>query len=245
MRIFNNDIPLADWHFHRLQRSIEKLSFQAPGYYSPEYFRARVLELCAKNGIGKSARVRLTLFGGSGGLFDPENHFPNYLIETWPAEPHSGQINENGLVLGCCTGVEKPMDSWANLKSTSFLPYLVAAGQAKTQKWNDALVLNTRGRVADSAIANLFIIKEEKCFTPPLSEGCVAGVMRRYLLERKTNPMPVEEKPLCPEDIEAADEVFLTNAVRGIRWVKSFGKGEFAPARISPWANAVHRELFC
>ena len=86
-------------------------------------------------------------------------------------------------------------------------------------RWNDALLLNTGGRLVDSCIANLFIIKNEKIITPALSEGPVDGIMRRQLLRH----FPIVEASLQPEDLETADEIFLSNAIRGIRWVRQCG----------------------
>src|SRR5262249_33824176 len=88
---------------------------------------------------------------------------------------------------------------------------------------DDCLVLNSRERIADSSIANLFYVKGETIYTPPLSEGCVAGGMRRWLMESLPGEgLRVAEKPVAPEDLILADEGFLTNAIRGVRWVGNF-----------------------
>ncbi len=79
-----------------------------------------------------------------------------------------------------------------------------------------------------SPIANLFYSQAGKIFTPPLSEGCVAGVMRRHLLERLPGAgFTVEEKATSPEDLEGAEEVWLTNAIRGLNWVQGFRSTQY------------------
>ena len=81
-------------------------------------------------------------------------------------------------------------------------------------------MLNGYERVADSCIANIFYIHEGEIYTPPLTEGCVAGVMRRWLMERMPGwGFAIREKPVSMRDLAGADEIFLTNAVRVIRWV--------------------------
>jgi len=104
----------------------------------------------------------------------------------------------------------------------------MAAGWAKEKKLNDAFLLNNFNRLADATIANVFIVKDGKVKTPSLSEGCVSGVMRRHLLAcmRKEN-IPVEETQIETEEIFEANEIFLTNAVNGIRWVKQCGKSNY------------------
>ena len=99
----------------------------------------------------------------------------------------------------------------------------MAAQYAKENKWNDCLVLNNSGGVTDSTIANLFIIKEGVLITPGLEEGCIDGVMRRHLLTQlQSAGIETTEATVTVSDIRNADEVFLTNAINGIRWVRLF-----------------------
>ena len=96
--------------------------------------------------------------------------------------------------------------------------------EAKEQKWNDALVYNTAGNIIESTIANVFIIKDKMVYTPALTDGCIAGVMRQYLItEMQAKGFTVAEQSLSQKDIAAADELFLTNAIRRIKWVEHLG----------------------
>jgi branched-chain amino acid aminotransferase len=104
----------------------------------------------------------------------------------------------------------------------------MAGIHAKRNNLHDCLLLNTHERICDSTIANLFIIKDNIIYTPPLTEGCVAGVARRWILENSTSfPFPVIEKPITKGQVFDADEIFLTNAVRYINWVKQFGTSAY------------------
>ena len=93
------------------------------------------------------------------------------------------RFNENGLIIDIFPDARKSVDIFSNLKSANYLPYVMAAIWAKENKLNDALILNQHDRICDSTIANVFWVKDNKIFTPPLNEGCVAGVMRRKILE--------------------------------------------------------------
>ena len=107
---------------------------------------------------------------------------------------------------------------------SNYLIYALAAQYAKAQHWNEAIILNQYGRICDTTIANIFFIKDGRIHTPGLSEGCVKGVMRTYLIEQlQKENISVEEGAYSNEDLLQADEIFLTNAIQGIRWVKSFG----------------------
>src|SRR5690606_1570400 len=107
-----------------------------------------------------------------------------YLVESFPLEPHFIALNEAGLTIGIAGNLVKSNDSIANLKSCNALVYALASMQAKENKWNDALVVNNNGNIIETSIANLFWVKNRKIYTPPLSEGCVAGVMRAYILDK-------------------------------------------------------------
>ncbi len=109
----------------------------------------------------------------------------------------------------------KSIDTLSNLKTCNALIYAIAAKQAKANKWNDALVVNTNNHIIESAIANIFWIKDNVVFTPPMSDGCVAGVMRQHIIRT----IDVTEKHLTVLELLQADEVFLTNAIKKMRWV--------------------------
>ena len=92
-------------------------------------------------------------------------------------------------------------------------------------------MLNAYDRIADATIANVFIVKDGVVKTPTLTEGCINGVMRRHLLKcMREEGMPVEETSLTVEEVLQAQEVFLTNAAFGIRWVKRCGRSEYGKA---------------
>ena len=120
-------------------------------------------------------------------------------------------------------GMQKTCDVYSNLKSANFLPYVMAAKYANEKKLNDCLVNNIKGHIADATIANIFLVKNNLVITPAPGEGCVRGVMRKYLIEKiGTAGFEVREGVVTKNDLETFDEVFLTNAMYGIRWVKQF-----------------------
>ena len=101
------------------------------------------------------------------------------------------------------------------------MPYILAANQARAHSWNDALISNHKENIIESSIANLFWVKDEVVYTPPVNEGCISGIMREHLLEiALDNEISIQEKALTIDTLRNADEVFLTNAVRGIKWIK-------------------------
>jgi len=221
LRTTGKKIHFMNWHFERLFSGLQMLEFELASDFTPSNIASQVFALCKRN-RHPAARVRINVIRGDGG--GQEDRFAHCIIQSQPLPGKDFQLNGNGLVLGIYQGARKTMDAFSNIKSNNYLPYTMAALQAEKNKWDDALVLNVAGRICDAAIANVFIIKNEILYTPPLQEGCVAGIMRRNLLENlATTGYYFHEKEITIEDLLAADEVFLTNAVKGIRWVSHCG----------------------
>lgn len=232
MRFTNGQIRLWDLHTARLWKSLEWLGYSIPALFTPDALKQEITGLLAKNKQKGDARIRLTVFRGNGGLYDPGTGL-QYLIESWPLERETG-LNSNGLVTGIYPLARKSTDPLAGIKSASFLPYAMAALYAKENKLNDCFVLNTADTIADSTIANLFIRKGNRYSSPGPEQGAVDGVMRRYLIGRMREAgMEIYEEPVSAGQLSGADEVFLTNAVRGIRWVQRCGEAVYTPGQVT------------
>jgi len=214
-------IRLAAYHFERLVAGMRVLDLDVPDGFE-EKISGEALALCEANGSFSSgvARVRLAVFRGESSFMGPVDRRPNYIIQSWSL---GRETAERGLSLDVFPDGHKACDVLSNLKSNNYLIYILAAQFARQRGLDDCLVLNSHGRLADSTIANLFYIRNSVFYTPPLSEGGVAGVMRRHLLEVLPRAgYAVVEQPVAAADLLAADEVFLTNAIRGLSWVGAF-----------------------
>ena len=137
------------------------------------------------------------------------------------------------------TKSRKICDDFSHIKNNNFLCYAMGALWAKEHKMNDVILLNPYDKIADTTLANLFLVKDGIIKTPALTEGCIAGVTRKYLLKcMKEEGMPVEETSITVNELLQSSEVFLTNAVRGIRWVKEIGKSSYK----SQLAGILHKK---
>lgn len=229
MRVYQGKVLLDDLHFERLMASLHLLHFEVPNNFTKTYFTRLITDLCARNNHDSLARVRLTFFRADGGLYEPANNHANFIIQSWELSKQTLELNEKGLVLEIFPDARKVSDKFSSIKSNNCLPYIMAAMYARQHRFNETVLLNPSGRVADTTIANLFIVSKGKLFTPPLTEGGVCGVMRKHLL-RLDLPFQTGEKPITVNDLENADEIFLTNAITGIRWVGSFRESSYGNA---------------
>lgn len=237
IKYLNKRIPLWDFHADRIQRTLNQLHYEVQPFFTADFIRQHIETLVEKNQHQKCARVRVTIYRGEGGIYDVINHRPHLLIQSWPLNPQNNLLNENGLVLGIYPDGFKAADAFANLKTNNYLLYAMAALYTKAAHWNDAVVLNHKGAITDTTIANLWIVKDGVIKTPSLAEGGVGGTMRAFLLEQLSlKGFQVEQGTISPAELAAADEVFLTNAIYGIKWVGSLGD--------TTYSNSMVREIF-
>ncbi|MBZ4188396.1 aminotransferase class IV [Niabella beijingensis] len=221
LRVHRSAIPLWKYHQARILKSIAQLGYTFA--QDPEALFNNILHLCTLNNCADSARVRLSFSNGDGSLFDDAPL--HYLIEaTAFTTPAAG----NGLLLGRYDELQKEVHAFSELKLASSFIYSRAAQTCRLRGWDDCIIENTRHQAIETVISNLFWIKEGQLFTPPVSDGCVAGVFRAYLLD--TGPH-IAIQSCLPGTLEHADEVFLTNALRGIRKVQQIGDTGYKTAR--------------
>lgn len=215
LRVHHSAIPLWSFHRNRILKSMDLLNYSFSAGVSVSLLHDQIIELCTRNRCGQSARVRLSFSNGNGGIFD--RSAMNYLIEAGPLAPVNA--SETGLIIGQYHEMQKDIHRFSGLKLANALLYSRAAQFCTQQGWDDCLIQNNRHRVIESCISNLFWIRGKQLFTPPVAEGCVEGVFRSYLLAAQPG---IREEACTVESLKAADELFLTNALRGIRSVVQF-----------------------
>jgi branched-chain amino acid aminotransferase len=212
IKVIKGQIPLAEYHFKRLFHgmAVLHLSNEALRQNSLTSF---IFDLCSANKCLDLSRVRLQVYRNNQGA-------ANFLIEAIALEPGTNRWHLNGFTIDIFPAARKSIDIYSNLKSSNFLPYVMAGLYARENMLDDAIVLNANGRIADSTKANIFLLRDEFYYTPAIEEGCVQGVMRSYLLDHLKGK--VIQTAITLDDLLSAEEVFLTNAVFGIRAVKKF-----------------------
>jgi branched-chain amino acid aminotransferase len=241
IKVLKGKVPLFHLHMERLNKGLAVLNMQLPEYYTPDYIIKAIVDLCERKAIKGAARVRFTVVQGNGTLFTIDDPFASVIIQAEPLANDYLAFNETGLTIDVCQDIQKSCDQLANLKSNNYLPYVMAAQYARQHQLNDSLVLNAHNRICDGTIANVFWVHQNSIYTPPLSEGGVAGVMRQYVLtELPKAGYTVHEKICTVEELEAANEVFLTNALYGIRWVSKFRNKVYTNKLVAELYKVVH-----
>jgi len=127
-------------------------------------------------------------------------------------------------------------------KTGAHLPNVLAVQQARAAGAHEALLLDARGFVTEGSSSNVFAVARGVLRTPPLAAGILEGVTRGVVLRlAREARVQVEEVALRPEDLEAAEEVFITSTVREIVPVTRLGVRAVGSGRPGPTTRALHR----
>ena len=244
----NNRLILIDEHLERLWQGAHMMKFQLPKLLSKTSIVQDILATIHKNKL-KQARVRIAFYRTNGGLYDAIHHHPDLVIEALPLNENNGMLNENGLQCCLYEDSRKICDAFSQYKHSNFLPYLMGALFAKEQKCNDAIIFNQFGHICDTTIANIFFIKDQQIFTPAIHEGCVAGIMRSFIIKQlHFLGYSIHETAVHVEQLKDADEVFLTNSIYNIRWVSNIGDKSYGCSmirKIYTDLQQTNSDVFC
>jgi branched-chain amino acid aminotransferase len=194
-----------------------------PAFLSVTFLEQAIWELAKKNNVLSDGRVRLTIFRNEGGYYVPTNNDVSYLLEVYPLAEKGYILNTKGYTVDLFNDFAKPINKLSALKSANCLIY-VMAGIFKTEnQLDDCLLQNDKQRIIEGINSNVFFVKSGEIYTASLDDGCVHGVMRKKIIElAKANKMIVHEITVTESQLLSADELFLTNAINGIRWVVAF-----------------------
>lgn len=221
MRFQHNILINGALHFERFFKGLQNLKIPFTKEFTADFFEQKIRQLLHKNKIESCARVRLMAFRDERDFSDKSFTHLNYILEAWPIDEVK-YINPSGLKMDLFTGAKKGIGPLFNIKTNNYLPFIMARIFARENNLDECILLNAHDRVCESAIANVFIIRQGKVFTPPLSEGCVEGIVRRWLIENLPSEYQIIQQEIFVGDLEEADEIFLTNSIRPVRWVYSF-----------------------
>jgi branched-chain amino acid aminotransferase len=201
-------VYLLERHFDRLAAGAQTLGIVLPQTLSD--LRTAVRTLTERCGL-EDARVRLTLTAGSA------SGRPSLLIQARAATDYPQQLYERGMSALVARVRRNETSPLARVKSLNYLDSLLAREQASRAGLDEAIFLNSHGRLADGSATSLFLVRDGELFTPPVEDGALPGITRAAVLElARAASIGAQEASLTLDDLRDAEEAFLTNAVAGL-----------------------------
>ena len=227
-------------HYFRLMASMRILRMRIPSTFTMEYLESQLKSVVAPEG---AFRVRLTVYRNEGGYYTPATNAVSFWIEATPLATAHFIHEETPCTAALFKDFHVPNHLLSTLKTTNRLLNIVGAVYAQENELDTCVVLNEQKRVAEVLNGNLFMLQGKKLITPPLSEGCLNGILRKQLLKMvMAQPeWEVEEAPISPFELQNADELFYTNAIQGIRSITHYRKKEFVTTQAQAWTLQLNQ----
>jgi branched-subunit amino acid aminotransferase/4-amino-4-deoxychorismate lyase len=249
MRIIAGKPHNLNAHLARLQKGMEVLGIEIPANFLEVELPTAIFNCVQANELTQSGKMRLQVFRDGRGTYLSESDQPAYIITLEEMPSNLFVVNSEGLKVDLYQDIKKPRNVLSNLKTSNGLLYIMALNYAKKNKLDEAILMNTEGNIIESAQSNIILVSNGVLYTPPLSDGCVGGTMRMKVINTAlANNIKVYESSLNPQNMLIADEVILTNAIRGLQWVghyKSKQYGNLITRKLVTLVNESIVEMAC
>ncbi|MGX1023092.1 aminotransferase class IV [Psychroflexus sp. MBR-150] len=238
IRVINSKIIFWESHYFRLMSSMRLLRMQIPLQFSPEFLEEEILNLIKSNHLdNQPAKVKINISRKTGGLYYPENRDIDYFISCDSIENPFFTLDDDFYEIELFKDHFINSGLLSTLKTNNKLVNILGSIYAKENGYDNCLLLNEKKSVVEFTNANIFLAKGNTIKTPPTSDGCLKGVIREKLIDviEKTEKFELKEESISPFELQKADEMFLTNAIIGIKPISKYRKKEYE--------NTVAKEL--
>jgi len=211
LRVSDGVLFAWDRHWARITRDAK--AFHVPLPEDSEKVRRKLVELVEANQV-PNCTLRLVIVRNGGGLWaGPSNGRPSDVIALTADSKEWG----DSVRLSYVRQARHAACEFAGTKITSWAMNLTWLERAQQRGFDEVILLNERGEVAECTSANIFIANGSEVWTPPLSSGCLPGITRQVILEEIRVPgIRVIEKTVMPGNLENADEIFITSTTRSL-----------------------------
>lgn len=214
MRSYAGVVFCLDAHLDRLFRSLKAARIRPP--YPKVYLKKAIFKTIKAGGF-KSAYIRVTITRGEGkfGLGMDNISRPNTVIVVKELIDYPDRIYKRGIKALCVSNTrQNEYSPVTSIKSVNYLNQIVARLDAKARGFDDAILLNTRGNVAEGCASNIFLVKKNVLVTPSIESGILPGITRDIIIGiARKHKIPLKEKTVTYRDLINSDEVFLTNSL--------------------------------
>jgi branched-chain amino acid aminotransferase len=216
-------------HYFRMMGGACLLRMDIPIHLNIDFIQTEILKTIEVSKLSsKNVRVRLSIYRTRGGFYKPNDRSLEYLIEVEPLENSQLVFNDKGFNIDVFYDHSKPKQDLSNVKGLNSIISVLASIYMDENNLDDAILLNSDSEICETSASNIFVVKDGVIYTPPINSGCVDGIVRKKIIENANDwGYTVEEKEMKPFELIKADEVFLSNSIKGIQWVQSYKKKKY------------------
>jgi branched-chain amino acid aminotransferase len=171
----------------------------------------------------------LTVFRNEGGFYSPTDNSVSFVIQANTIQNKSYLIQHKSFEVDLYKDFVVSKQLLSTLKTNNKIIQITASIFAQENQLDSCLLINEEKNVIEATNGNLFMLLNNQLITPPISEGCLNGIMRKQILKlaKEKEGIEVIEKEISPFDLQKADELFITNVIVGIQPITKYRKKEF------------------
>ena len=218
-------------HYFRLMASMRILRMEIPMNFTQEYLENQILKTIEANGsIVKPYRVKILVWRQQGGLYSPTTNKIDFSIACSELENPFYTVNQDHYEVALFKDHYITSGLLSSLKTNNKIIHVLGSIYAKENGYDNCLLLNEKKQIIEALNGNLFLVKGETIKTPPIKDGCLKGIMRKQLLSilSEMYDYDIKEVSISPFELQKADELFITNVVRGIQPITKYRKKEYS-----------------
>ena len=244
VKAVGNKLLFWEDHYFRLMASMRLLRMEIPMTFTPEYFVDQCVQLIQKQEVNSPAwRLRLTVFRDSGGRYTPDHNRVAFVIgcEPLPQDRFLDEVVNYRVDLYKDHYVQAGM--LPNLKTNNKILNVLGSIFAKENDLDNCILVNDNKEVVEALQSNLFLLFGQEIHTPPLTSGCLDGIIRKQIIRlSKDLNLTLKETTINPFDLQKADELWLSNSIQGIRAVTNYRRKTYQ-SQLYPEAVALLNQM--
>jgi len=229
IKVLDGKVLFLEDHYFRLMASMRIIRMEIPMNFTMEFFESQILNLVTAKAIESAARVRFSVFRKSGGFYLPTTNAIEFVVVAESLETAVYSFENQPYEVELFKDFYITAQLLSTLKSNNRLVQITGSIFAEENGYQNCLLMNDAKNVVEALQGNLFMLSGNTLVTPPLSDGCLNGVMRKQILAitRKMENLEVIEQSISPFDLQKADELFITNVIKGVQPITKYRKKEY------------------
>ncbi len=229
LKVLDGKVLFLEDHYFRLMASLRIVRMEIPMNFTMEYMEEQVMLLVDTLPAAPSYRVRMSVFRKPGGYYLPVNNNVEFIVTASALTEPLYSFTDTAYEVDLFRDFYVTKQLLSTLKSTNRMVQITGSIFAHENGLENCLLLNDDKNVVEALQGNLFMLTGNKLVTPPVADGCLNGIMRKQVLElaKKIEGLEVAEASISPFDLQKADELFITNVIKGIQPITKYRKKEF------------------
>lgn len=229
IKMLDNKVLFLEDHYFRLMASMRICRMEIPMNFTMEYFESQILNLIQSLNNSNSYRVRFTVYRDSEGFYLPKSRNVQFIVTASSLDSNLYVFGKEHYEVELYKDFYVSKQLLSTLKTNNKMLQITGSIFAEENGYANCLVLNDEKNVVEALQSNIFMKTGNVVSTPPVSDGCLNGIMRKQILEilKKIEGIEVKETSISPFDLQKADELFLTNVISGIQPITKYRKKEY------------------